>query len=801
MRRLSFIALTAVWLLAACGGSSITKCTTECTSSSGSSSGGSSSGGSSGSSSGTTVSIVKTLTLTTSSPTILNDGSTTATLTALALDANNNVVAGVPISFVAKVPSGVIAIQPAATTTGAAGTITAILSTGGNDTVQTITISASSGSLDAKPITVDEVAPSTPTNPIYAIGNGVGTCFVPKLIGGQLTSGSCSAVLSAGNISAGGTTALSLTVVDQNDALYNSTSVIVTFSSPCIASGQAEIIPNGSTTPATSITTTTGSINATYKATGCVGSDSITASATVNGQNLAATGTLEVLAATVGSIEFVSATPTTVGLKGTGLQDTSVVIFQVLSSTGSPEAGQTVDFSINTNVGGLTFSPVSAVSAADGTVQTVVSSGTAHTSVRVTATIPASGSTPAISAQSSQLTVTSGLPTSNSFSIAIGSPNYGNVNKSASTTVPACPNIEAWNLQGVTVPFTVVLSDRYNNPVPNDTAVSFTTNAGSIVGSCPTATTVATTGSTDSGGSAASCFVTWTSASPQPFSVAANSAQENPNGPVNLDALNQYQDGRGQVLAYALGEESFTDLAGTGYYETGDPFIQLSEPFLDENESGTFYSKSVTVAGVTSKLADWFLDYDNTGAYVAPSNSNSFVGIVCTPETNPTTCSASTLPISASHTIILSTSLAGYIVQVVPNGVGGWEPASTPNSFSMGGAPPLTSTIYFQILDEHGNAMGAGSTVSWAAAGADLSVAATGPTSVGCDSTPYRPIAYSGGVPAFTGNTVNVVPNYSGQVYAANLTSATGFTGGTVTVTVNSVGTGSSTSFTIGVTN
>lgn len=777
MRRLSIMVLAAAWLLSACGGSTITQ-----KSGTSSSSSSSSSGGGSSSSSGGETSLVKTLTLTTSSPTILNDGSTTATVTALARDANNNVVAGAPVSFVASAD----AIQPSGTETTAAGTVTAIVSTGGVDTVQTITINASSGTVKAQPITVGVIAPTTPTNPIYSIGNGVGSCFVANKIGGQLTTGACSSVLTTANVSAGGTTALSLTVVDQNDALYISKPVTVTFSSPCIASGQAEIVPNGSTTPVTSITTSTGSINATYEATGCVGSDTISATATVNTQNLLATGTVTVVAASVGSIEFGSATPTTIGLKGTGITDTSVVTFKVLSSTGSPQAGQTVDFSINSSVGGITISPTSATSAADGTVQTVVSSGTAHTSVRVTATIPSSGSTPAITAQSSQLTITSGLPTSNSFSIAIGSPNYHNVNTNAPSTPPACPNVEAWNLIGVTVPFTVILSDRYNNPVPDGTAVSFTTNAGTVAGSCTTTST--------SGTSAATCPVTWTSASPEPYSVAANYTPSN-SGPVNLDALDKYQDGRGQVLAYALGEESFTDLSGTGYYEDADPFIQLSEPFLDENESGTFYSNTVTVAGVTSKLADWFLDYYGTGSYVAPSSANSFVGIVCTPATDPTTCSASTLPISASHTIVLSTGTASstYSTLVTPNGGNTYVPTSASVTATAAGAP-----VYIQILDQHGNAMPAGSSITWSTTSTGLTVTAVGPTAVGCDSNNYRPIAYTNGVPTFTGNTVNVSANYQGQIYAATVTSDSTFVSpGSIQVTVASEGTGSTTTFTI----
>jgi hypothetical protein len=717
-------------------------------------------------------SVVSQLSLSSNVATILTDGSTTATITALATDKNNNVVSGVPVSFSAT--SGALAAS--GTATGSAGTLTATLSTGSDSTPRTITVSGTNGTLTST-VQVAVAAPTTPTNPVYSLGYGVGTCFVADQIGGQSTSGACDSPLSTATLSAGGTTALSLTVVDQNHSLYIANPVTVTFSSPCIASGQANILPAGSQTPVTSITTTTGSINASYVANGCNGSDAIDATAVVGGQNLLAQGTLTVAAATVGSIEFVSATPTTIGLKGTGLGDTSVVVFKVLDSVGGPQSGVTVNFSVNTNVGGLTFSPTTAVSAADGTVQTVVASGTAHTSIRITATIPATQTTPAISAQSSQLTITTGLPTSNAFSIAVGAPTYP---KGSLTVNLACPNVEAWNQDGVTVPFTVFLADRYGNPAPDGTAVTFTTNAGQVAGSCPTSSDTGASGGT--GSSAAQCTVTWTSSNPRPYDTEANTA--NPNNPVILDALNQFGDGRGEVLAYATGEESYTDLAGTGYYQVGDPFVQLSEPFLDEHESGAFYSYSTTNAGVTSNIADWFLDFYGTGAYEAPKSTNAFVGITCSGGTPsaPTTCSTTTLPISASHTIIMSTGTA-YIA---------------PLQSSLTVAVGATATAYFQVLDLHGNAMPAGTQITYTFSNTNVgSVAALPPTEVGCDSNSYYDAANG------TYVTPTLGPPQSGEIFSANFTASTSVIGnGTLTIYVTSpIGSVTSLAIPVSVTN
>jgi hypothetical protein len=75
-------------------------------------------------------------------------------------------------------------------------------------------------------------------------------------------------------------------------------------------------------------------------------------------------------------------------------------VFKVIDSIGEPRPGVTVHFS---NADGLSLSPTTAVSGADGMVQTGVGSDTEHTAVRVTATLQS----PWISTQSSAITVKS----------------------------------------------------------------------------------------------------------------------------------------------------------------------------------------------------------------------------------------------------------------------------------------------------------------------------------------------------------------------------------------------------------
>jgi len=558
----------------------------------------------------------------------------------------------------------------------------------------------------------------TTGNTTYSMGNGSGSGFQSGMIG-----------VSSGNVSAGGTTSLQASIVDQTGALYTAGSVTVTFSSTCIAQGLAAVTASGSSTAGTNpntVVTTTGTVSATYTAKGCSGSDVITASATVGSSSLTATGTVTVASAATGSIQFVSATPTTIGLKGTGQAATSTVVFKVLDSTGAAKPGVTVNFALNTSVGGLSLTPTSGTSAADGTVQTAVSSGTVHTVVTVTASI----TSPALSTQSSDLTVTAGIPASAAFSIAVGSPEYNGTTPSG----PACPNVETYNTDGVVVPMTVRLSDRYGNPVLNNTSVTFYTNGGQVAGSCST-----TNGA---------CVANWTSANPRP--------QTTDDSPPLL------ANGRVTVLAYAIGEESFTDEHGSGFYESGDPFQDLGEPYDDANENGVHDSE------------EWFYDYYHTGAYVGPSGS--FIGITCTGTSATSTCTENTLAIGASHLIIMSTALA----QIPNNSSGnpeiGFSPNITLDTNTDREDIPLgaSGSITFTIADMNDNPISAGSTI-----------AVTADTAVGTISTSSS--SFAEGCNTAVG----------GDTFTSYITGAATAGEGNITIQVKSAGTASLSTFTI----
>ena len=586
--------------------------------------------------------VATQLTVVSSIPSIPTDGSGSATITAYTRDASNNLIADVPVTFSAS--SG--GLSNASGASGTDGTATATLGTAGDATIRPITVTATSGTLTAQVIV--QVIPGGTTPISVSMGSGTGANFQAGVLG-----------VSNASLSAGGSTTLQAVLMQSNGQLYTQ-STSVSFSSPCQSTGQATI-----TTP---VVTSTGNASATYVATGCSGSDVITASAAVGNTPLSANGTVTVAAGTIGSVIFVSANPTNVALRGTGSSghpEVSTVIFRVLDSSGGPRVGTTVNFSLNTTVGGISVSPTSAQSDANGNVQTVVQGGTVATTVRVTATVQ--GVTPVLSTQSNQLTITTGIPDQDSFSLAV-----------------QCPNVEGWGRDGVIVPVTARLSDRFNNPVPDGTAITLQTEGGSIVSQCQTT------------GAIGACSVNWTSANPRPAA-----------SPVTVPA-GDTRAGRSSVVATAIGEESFTDTNGNGSFDNGEIFADLPERFLDENENGVHDS------------FEPIYDFNNNSTYDAADGD--FNGVLCL-DTSGRCSTAITTGIAVNNLIIMS----------------GSSPVPTPaNGATLAPAIPVPGTGSYTInfADLNGNPLPAQTTIVGTVAGAGITLGSPNSFTVPCTTEP-----------------------------------------------------------------
>jgi hypothetical protein len=419
-------------------------------------------------------------------------------------------------------------------------------------------------------------ATDTTTSSGIRIGSGTGDGFSAGIL----------AIGTSSQLSAGGSTSVTATLVDGNGAPYDAVTAI-TFTSTCAADSLATL-----TSP---VNTSNGAAVSTYQAIGCSGTDTITAFATVDGEALSASGTVSVAPASLGSIQFVSAEPTTMALKGTGgagLQETSVVTFKVLNSSGGPVPNTSVTFSLSTTVGGLSLSPATGTTGADGKVQTIVQAGSVAVPVRVLAKISDS---PSISTQSDKLTVSTGIPVDTRVDI------------SAETLNP-----EAYNYDGVTVQVNANVADRFSNPVPDGTVVNFRTEAGRVQGSCTT---------TDG-----ACSVTWTSQS---------------QGLADGDAA-----GVSTILAYAVGEESFGDENGNGRFDDGDTFTSdrdIGEAFVDYNYDNVRDS------------GEPYIDFNENGTFEA-TGDGAFNGVLCE---HSSLCGATTsVIVSDKIRLVLSTSAA-----------------------------------------------------------------------------------------------------------------------------------------------
>jgi hypothetical protein len=143
-----------------------------------------------------------------------------------------------------------------------------------------------------------------------------------------------------------------------------------------------------------------------------------------------------------------------------------------------------------------------------------------------------------------------------------------------------------------------------------------------------------------------------------------------------------------------VGEESFTDDNGTGFYQTGDPFANLGEPFLSANESGVYV------------LGDYFLNYLQKPAYQGPPSPPAFVGITCTGTSPSSTCTTNELAIGVSHLLIMSTGDAN--VSLYAAGTQGFVISGDTLSITAGDS----GTVAFNIQDLNGNSMAAGTTVT-----------------------------------------------------------------------------------------
>jgi hypothetical protein len=584
----------------------------------------------------------------------------TTMFTVTLADINGNAMpVGTTVSLSTSTASDVTINQ--SMTTGVASTL--------NPTSFTVTLKASetkrpSGSFNIVVTSPKGTSYSFSTRLIPRPLENTAAVYIGKSSGATFLVGQVDVGIEDAVLPPGGSTSLSVSFVDSNGNLTTG-SATATFTSPCVRDGTA-ILTDSSGQPTSTASTQTGRATLFYKANGCIGTDVITATSTLPSLQVnTATATLNITVATAQNIVFDRANPAQISLKGGGGVETSDVRFIVNGPNGLPLSGVPVTLTLNNSVGGVCLiaggtctQEVLATSNASGIVSARVQAGTITTTVRVTASTESGGTT--ISTQSSGLVISTGIPDQDSMSISASQYN-----------VPIY-------VEGFEVEVVIRLADAFNNPVPKDTSVSFTTSGGIIDSAC----------STDE---FSTCKVIWRNQNPRPSS------------------------GKVTILATALGNESFVDTNGNGTYDANDTFAEsgstctrnvptptlvdpatacddLGEAYLDSNRDNTY------------NLGEVFIDIFGPGNSlvkdgVRTAGNGIYDGALC-PATGAT-CTRNSVTVRQDLMLVLGTGVADTT---------GNRLIGQPANIDM--AANSIQTLPIILRDTNGNSMPAGTTVT-----------------------------------------------------------------------------------------
>jgi adhesin/invasin len=255
-----------------------------------------------------------------------------------------------------------------------------------------------------------------------------------------------------------------------------------------------------------------------------------------------------------GGIQFISATPASIGVQGSGQPTTSAVVFNVTDATGAVAPGATVNFNMSGPSGGTyigtpndgTPNTASGVTDGSGNVSVILNSGNVAGPVTISATVSAGAAS--FTAASSVISIGGAVPSASHLSISASLLNL--------------PGFVLDNFQSTVL---VLVADRFtNSTILAGTVVQFYTEAGAIGAS-------AVLDSTGKG------TVILRTQNPRPQDLP-------PLGPPG-----NATDGLDRVIAVVRGEEAFVDVNGNGVYDLGEPFTDApSEPFIDANDNGVF---------------------------------------------------------------------------------------------------------------------------------------------------------------------------------------------------------------------
>lgn len=276
----------------------------------------------------------------------------------------------------------------------------------------------------------------------------------------------------ATTLNAGATTTVTASVIDANGNPRAGEGVNFSLSTN---SSNARLDPTSGTTDSD------GLVSTMYTAGAFGGIDTIRAAS--SSASVAASTSITVTGPPGGGaargIVLTTLTQASIGVRSSGANETTTLTFEARdgngnpirdASPGVPNSGTTVRFTLVSGGvgGGETLSPVQATTA-QGQVTTTLQSGSKAGTVRVLAFIDANGNntpdTGEVTSEAVSVVIAGGLPWGENLSIAVLPLNIA--------------GLRTFGLRSTITPF---LSDRFSNPVPDGTAVSFFSNFAGITG-------------------------------------------------------------------------------------------------------------------------------------------------------------------------------------------------------------------------------------------------------------------------------------------------------------------------------
>lgn len=394
---------------------------------------------------------------------------------------------------------------------------------------------------------------------LTACGGGSGTSSSTGTTGSTTTT--TTTVGPAANLALSSSVAASTAISQGGQATISA--LVTDANGQNVADGTTVTFSATAGTIAGSATTSNGVATAIFTAGNSGGFVTITATTNSISKDIS----LQVAGGNASTITFVSANPSTVGIKSGGQAESTTLTFQVLDSGGGAVAdGTPVDFAIATPLGGGESVSPNQNFTTSGLVTVTMLSGSVSGTVSVTASVASTTGTTVSTL--GRVIITAGLPDSSHFSLA--TTKY---------------NLPGYSISGETATITAFVADRYSNPVPINTPVFFESEAGAMG---------LTQVFTNADGQASATHITQ---APWPNTISTVTGQP----------------GLTRIIAWTAGQEAYSDRNGNGQYDAGEPFDDIGEPFIDANDNGV-YDMSANVAN-----DERYKDLNNNGQYDGPN--------------------------------------------------------------------------------------------------------------------------------------------------------------------------------------